>query len=105
MVHDDGVFTVTIGPSSSGAASASVSDADASTTPAAPLVAPSPRMGCGLCVRHGQLYVYGGLVEDGDKQYTLNDMFSIGNHPIRHIHLSAVVSSNSFQPTRAVNDG
>lgn len=39
---------------------------------------PSPRMGSGLCVKHGVLYLYGGIVEDGDKQYTLNDMFALG---------------------------
>jgi hypothetical protein len=39
---------------------------------------PSPRMGSGLCVKHGLLYLYGGIVEDGDKQYTLNDMFALG---------------------------
>jgi hypothetical protein len=35
-------------------------------------------MGSGLCVKHGLLYLYGGIVEDGDKQYTLNDMFALG---------------------------
>ena len=39
---------------------------------------PSPRMGSGLCIKHGLLYLYGGIVEDGDKQYTLNDMFALG---------------------------
>ena len=41
-------------------------------------------MGSGLCVKHGVLYLYGGIVEDGDKQYTLNDMFSLGK--LRHIN-------------------
>jgi len=39
---------------------------------------PSPRMGSGVCVKHGLLYLYGGTVEDGDKQFTLNDMFALG---------------------------
>lgn len=42
---------------------------------------PSPRMGAGLCIKQGSLFLYGGTVEDGDKQYTLNDMFSIGMFP------------------------
>ena len=39
---------------------------------------PSPRMGAQMCVKHGLLYLYGGTVEDGDKQFTLNDMFALG---------------------------
>ncbi len=35
-------------------------------------------MGSGLCVKHGLLYLYDGIVEDGNKQYTLNYMFSLG---------------------------
>lgn len=39
---------------------------------------PSPRMGAQMCVKHGNLYLFGGTVEDGDKQFTLNDIFSLG---------------------------
>jgi len=39
-------------------------------------------MGTGMCVKHGSLYLYGGLVEDGDKQFTLNDMFSLDLHKL-----------------------
>lgn len=39
---------------------------------------PSPRMGAQMCVKHGLLYLFGGTVEDGDKQFTLNDIFSLG---------------------------
>nr|SVE87160.1 EOG090X0KWJ [Daphnia similis]SVE87786.1 EOG090X0KWJ [Daphnia similis] len=44
------------------------------------VITPSPRMGSALCVKHGVLYLYGGIVEDGDKQYTLNDMFALDLH-------------------------
>lgn len=40
---------------------------------------PSPRMKLGLVVCEGILYLYGGVFEDGDKQYTLSDFYSIGN--------------------------
>jgi hypothetical protein len=35
-------------------------------------------MNCGLAVKHGLLYLYGGLIEDGDKQFTLSDFYSLG---------------------------
>ncbi|XP_046437306.1 kelch domain-containing protein 4-like [Daphnia pulex] len=78
IVHDDGIFTLTIGPSSTTNAESAI--AGASGTTAVNVTMPSPRMGSGLCVKHGQLYLYGGIVEDGDKQYTLNDMFALDLH-------------------------
>lgn len=44
------------------------------------LTFPSPRMKCGMVVCKGHLYVYGGEVEQGKHQYTLNDMYSLGNN-------------------------
>jgi hypothetical protein len=35
-------------------------------------------MNCGLAVKRGLLYLYGGLVEEGDKQFTLSDFYSLG---------------------------
>nr|SVE71458.1 EOG090X0KWJ [Daphnia similis]SVE72091.1 EOG090X0KWJ [Daphnia similis]SVE72718.1 EOG090X0KWJ [Daphnia similis] len=78
IVVDDGVFTLTIGPSSSGNAENPSSGATGAV--AVQVTTPSPRMGSGLCVKHGVLYLYGGIVEDGDKQYTLNDMFTLDLH-------------------------
>jgi len=79
IVHDDGIFTVTIGPSLSNPAASS---SDGPSNGASNVVIPSPRMGTGMCVKHGSLYLYGGLVEDGDKQFTLNDMFSLDLHKL-----------------------
>ncbi|KZS09098.1 Kelch domain-containing protein 4 [Daphnia magna] len=78
IVVDDGVFTLTIGPSTSG--NAENANAGATGAVAVQVTIPSPRMGSGLCVKHGVLYLYGGIVEDGDKQYTLNDMFALDLH-------------------------
>jgi len=78
IVHDDGIFTVTIGPSTT-IPTATSSDGTSENV-ASNAVTPSPRMGPGMCVKHGALYLYGGLVEDGDKQFTLNDMFSLDLH-------------------------
>lgn len=32
----------------------------------------------GLAICKGTLYLYGGEYEDGSKQYTLNDFYSLG---------------------------
>ncbi|XP_063235245.1 kelch domain-containing protein 4 [Bacillus rossius redtenbacheri] len=78
VLADDGVFKVTVGP-----ATASCSSQQAPTTgsPGGQSVfVPSPRMNCGLAVKDGHLYLYGGLVEDGDKQLTLSDLYSLNVH-------------------------
>ena len=75
VVSDDGIFKVTVGPATSVASS----QKNAESSSGAQLVfTPSPRMNCGLVVKHGILYLYGGLVEDGDKQFTLSDFYSLG---------------------------
>lgn len=40
---------------------------------------PSQRMKPGLAICKGTLYLYGGEYENGSKQYTLNDFYSLGN--------------------------
>ena len=40
---------------------------------------PSARINPGLAVKNNVLYMYGGLFEDGDRTYTLNDFYSLGN--------------------------
>lgn len=39
---------------------------------------PSQRMKPGLAICKGTLYLFGGEYENGDKQYTLNDFYSLG---------------------------
>ncbi|OQR75247.1 kelch domain-containing protein 4-like [Tropilaelaps mercedesae] len=41
---------------------------------------PQPRMSSCLAIKHGILYLYGGIFESGDKQLTLRDMYSIDLH-------------------------
>lgn len=38
---------------------------------------PRPRINCGMAIKHGILYLYGGLYEDGDKQITLQDFYAL----------------------------
>ena len=75
---DDGVFTVTVaGPHSHPSPSTTCQtvcniESDCFT--------PCPRMNPMLCVRHGTLYLYGGVFEDGDRQVTLSDFYSLDLH-------------------------
>lgn len=41
------------------------------------LFQPCPRINCGLAIKKGVLYLYGGMFEQGQKQITLNDFYSI----------------------------
>lgn len=72
---DDGIFTVSVGPAPS---VSSVKSSNLGTGSAS--FWPSPRMNCGLAVKRGVLYLYGGMIEDGSKQLTLNDFYSLDLH-------------------------
>merc|ERR1712226_1124266 len=41
------------------------------------LFVPSPRFSSGLVFKSGMLYLFGGLLESGSKQYTLKDFYSL----------------------------
>ncbi|XP_075796036.1 kelch domain-containing protein 4 isoform X3 [Pelodiscus sinensis] len=43
-------------------------------------VEPCPRSNAMLAVKHGILYVYGGMFEVGDRQFTLNDLYALDLH-------------------------
>ncbi|XP_061450216.1 kelch domain-containing protein 4 [Rhineura floridana] len=43
-------------------------------------VEPCPRSNAMLAVKHGMLFVYGGMFEVGDRQFTLNDLYAIDLH-------------------------
>ncbi|XP_052249914.1 kelch domain-containing protein 4-like isoform X1 [Dreissena polymorpha] len=79
MQTEESVFKVTIGPQSSGSA-VEGEDSGACAMEGgqeAEVFMPSPRMNAMLAVRGGQLFLYGGVFEDGDRQYTLADMYSL----------------------------
>lgn len=72
-VSDDGVFKVTVGPSVESAQNTSCRlNKDEVVS-----FQPSPRINCGLAIKHGILYLYGGMFEDGDKEVTYCDLYSI----------------------------
>lgn len=72
-VSTDGVFTMTVGGSNSTPASKSKAAETAFNVP-------SPRMKPGVAIVKGNLYLFGGEVENGPKQYTLNDFYSLGEN-------------------------
>lgn len=45
-----------------------------------PRVEPSPRSNTMITVKQGLLYVYGGMFEVGDRQFTLNDLYCLDLH-------------------------
>ena len=76
--HSDSVFTVTEGPQSTNSSSViQQSNSDSRT-----LFVPHPRMNTLMAVKHGILYMYGGIYEAGDKQLTLSDMYSLDLHKL-----------------------
>ncbi|XP_034033137.1 kelch domain-containing protein 4 isoform X2 [Thalassophryne amazonica] len=46
----------------------------------APLVEPCPRSSAMAAVRQGKLFLYGGMFEVGDRQFTLNDLYCLDLH-------------------------
>lgn len=41
---------------------------------------PCPRMSTMMAIQKSTLYLYGGMIEKGEKQFTLSDMHSLGNY-------------------------
>uniref|UniRef100_A0A8C8ZEM7 Kelch domain containing 4 n=2 Tax=Prolemur simus TaxID=1328070 RepID=A0A8C8ZEM7_PROSS len=55
-------------------------DEDSPEEASSPVVEPSPRSNAMLAVKHGVLYVYGGMFEAGDRQVTLSDLYCLDLH-------------------------
>lgn len=76
-VSDDGVFTMVVGGGASSSLFATGSDGKARSKANSVGNVPSPRMKATLVVCKKQLYLFGGIVEDGNKQFTLADFYSL----------------------------
>lgn len=76
-VSDDGVFTMVVGGGAKAGGSTTGPDKDKSA-----INMPSPRMNSGLVICKGNLYVFGGIVEEGSKQFTLCDFYSLDLHKL-----------------------
>lgn len=73
VIDDDGIFTVTIGPTQT-------FTADKKENIQKDVFVPCSRMNSGLVAKHNILYLYGGIFEDENRQYTLNDFYSLGTY-------------------------
>ncbi|CAH0546671.1 unnamed protein product [Brassicogethes aeneus] len=71
-ISDDGIFKVTVGP-----VPVTSSTSLLQTLEETQLFRPSPRINAGMAIKHGILYLYGGMSEEGDKQITFNDFYSL----------------------------
>jgi len=75
---DDGIFTVTVAAPQSNASTSETNEAVSNLQ--TDCFMPCPRMNPLMCVRHGTLFLYGGVFEDGDRQVTLSDFYSLDLH-------------------------
>ncbi|XP_039314143.1 kelch domain-containing protein 4 isoform X2 [Solenopsis invicta] len=77
-VVDDGIFTVTVGltepstPSSTSFQPVLATASDKGTT-----FFPLPRINAGMVVKHNILYLYGGMMEESNRQCTFSDFYSL----------------------------
>uniref|UniRef100_A0A670YS19 Kelch domain containing 4 n=1 Tax=Pseudonaja textilis TaxID=8673 RepID=A0A670YS19_PSETE len=55
-------------------------DDDGGSEAPSPPVEPCPRSNAMLAVKHGVLYLYGGMFEVGDRQFTLSDLYALDLH-------------------------
>lgn len=54
-----------------------------------------------MAVKHNILYLYGGIIEEGNRQYTFSDFYSLGTfsliiHIIIYINLIFLILINYF---------
>uniref|UniRef100_A0A0B7A401 DUF4110 domain-containing protein n=1 Tax=Arion vulgaris TaxID=1028688 RepID=A0A0B7A401_9EUPU len=78
--QSDSVFTVTVAQPMTGSTATSAGIEDG--TMEIDLFWPSKRMNTSLAIRDGILFMYGGIYEEGEKQITLNDFYSLDIHKL-----------------------
>lgn len=61
-------------------------------------VEPCPRSNAMLAVKHGVLYVYGGMFEVGDRQFTLNDLYAIDLHKMEEWKVLVEMDPSKLKP-------
>ncbi|XP_069757940.1 kelch domain-containing protein 4 isoform X2 [Narcine bancroftii] len=83
VVTEDGtVMTVkqVINSSNSKPATESEEEEEENDSEKVPFVEPCPRSSAMAAIKLGVLYIYGGMFEVGDRQFTLNDLYCIDLH-------------------------
>lgn len=58
---------------------------------------PIPRMNASMVVKHGILYLYGGLYEEGDRQLTLSDFYAVDIHKLDEWHTIVPFSTDNVE--------
>ncbi|XP_023930856.1 kelch domain-containing protein 4-like [Lingula anatina] len=102
---DDGVFKVTVGPQTTSQSGDGTGDSG-STCMEADIFMPRPRMNAMVTVKNNQLFLYGGLYEEGDKQITLDDMYSLDVQKVEewNIICKGNVDSQEWQESDSSSD-
>ncbi|KAL0115556.1 hypothetical protein PUN28_010819 [Cardiocondyla obscurior] len=78
IIDDDGIFTVTIDSMASTTSSSSqLQPVSTSSTSNKKIFFPSSRINAGMAVKNNILYLYGGMMEDGNRQYTFSDFYTL----------------------------
>jgi len=47
---------------------------------------PSPRINAGMAVKNNILYIYGGIVEEGNREHTLHDFYSLSMYISKYLN-------------------
>lgn len=66
-----------------------------------PPVEPCPRSNAMLAVKHGVLYLYGGMFEVGDRQFTLNDLYALDLHKMEEWKVLVEMDPSELRPSRS----
>lgn len=91
------MFSVKIGPQVSEISAENSASCSVEMTSSASTFLPNPRMNANLVVKHGILYLYGGLCEDGDRQLTLSDFYSLDIHKLDEWNIIVPFSSDALE--------
>lgn len=76
LTSEDGIFTVKIVPQQRKDTESTTKDTDKDVV--LDYFVPLPRMNASLVIKHGVLYLYGGIYEEGEKTMTFSDFYSLG---------------------------
>lgn len=69
---------MTIGSSEPSTSSSSLEPISAMTNDKETKFFPLPRINAGMAVKHNVLYLYGGIKEEDNREYTFSDFYSLG---------------------------
>lgn len=95
--YEDGIFSVKIGPQLSDPFADSSACTSVESKLTTSVFQPNPRMNAHLVIKHGILYLYGGLYEDGDRQLTLSDFYSLDIHKLDEWHTIIPFSRDALE--------